>query len=262
MYYVETREAPIIAWCNLEAPKRLGRGSRNNTMEFVPKDAILVGGLLWCPNAKVGTTTMYYILKTNFGEFEHKDSWKKGRCYSNCPFSAWKLMKTANGRQKLLNATSFTIVRNPWDRIRSAYEDKIKTGKIRPKDGPADGIMTFMQFILYVEKHPHDNVHWMSYGERCSTSPNLEGHKKFHYDYIVRLENFDKDLEKVFAQANQKYHPGEKKNSHSAFITRTRADIYRELTANKSEYDLAIAKVGKLFRDDIVQFGYSFYDDG
>ena len=77
MYYVETREAPIIAWCNLEAPKRLGRGSRNNTMEFVPKDAILVGGLLWCPNAKVGTSTMYYILKKNFGEFEHQDSWKK-----------------------------------------------------------------------------------------------------------------------------------------------------------------------------------------
>ena len=117
-----------------------------------------------------------------------------------------------------------------------------------------------MEFILSIEEHPHGNVHWMSYAKRCSTSPNFEGHTKFHYDYIVRMEDFDKDLEKVFALANLEYHPVEKKNSHSAFLPRTRADYYKELTTNRSEYELAIAKVGKLYRDDIVQFGYSFYD--
>ena len=217
---------------------------------------------MWCPNAKVGTTTMYYIWEKEFGEFCHNKSKKRERCFSNCPLSAWKLMKTANGRQKLLNATSFTIVRNPWDRIRSAYDEKIKRGIIMPKDGPADRLMTFIEFILYVEKHSHDNVHWMSYAERCSTSPNLEGRRKFHYDYIVRMEDYDKDIiEKVFAHANLEYHPGEKKNSHSAALPRTRADYYRKLTTNRSEYQLAISKVGKFFRDDIITFGYSFYDD-
>ena len=93
---------------------------------FVPKDSVLVGNgrLLWCPNAKVGTTTMYHILRNEFGEFGGS---QQHRCFHNCSHSAWKLMKTANGRQKVLNATSFTIVRNPWDRIRSAYESKIKT---------------------------------------------------------------------------------------------------------------------------------------
>ena len=152
-------------------------------------------------------------------------------------------------------------MRNPWDRIRSAYEGKIKTGKIRPKDGPTDRLMTFMEFILYIENHSHDDVHWMSYAERCSTSPNLEGRRKFHYDYIVRMEDFDKDLKKVFAHANMEYHPYYKKNSYSSALPRTRTAYYRELTTNRSEYELAVVKVGKIYEDDIVQFSYSFYDD-
>ena len=138
------------------------------------------------------------------------------------------------------------------------YEDKIVTGEIRPRDGPTGRIMTFVEFILYAENHPHHNVHWMSYAERCSTSSNVEGEAKFHYDYIVRLEEFDKDLEKVFAHANLKYHPYPKKNSHSVDLPPSRADYYRQHTTNRSEYKWAIAKVGKIYRDDIVQFGYSF----
>ena len=175
---------------------------------FLPKDSILVGNgrFLWCPNAKVGTTTMYDIWKNEFGEFDKPIK----RCLNDCSLSAWRLMKTANGRQKVLNATSFTIVRNSWDRIRSAYEDKIVTGKIRPRDGPTGRLMTFVEFILYVENHPHHNRHWMSFAERCSTSSNVEGKAKFHYDYIVRMEEFDKGLEKVFAHANLEYHPYKK----------------------------------------------------
>ena len=39
-------------------------------ISFVPKSSVMVGNgrLLWCPNAKVGTTTMYHILKNEFGE--------------------------------------------------------------------------------------------------------------------------------------------------------------------------------------------------
>ena len=50
----------------------------------------------------------------------------------------------------------------------------------------------------------------MSFAERCSTSSNVEGKAKFHYDYIVRMEEFDKGLEKVFAHANLEYHPYKK----------------------------------------------------
>eukprot|EP00563_Minutocellus_polymorphus_P000346 CAMPEP_0181029610 /NCGR_PEP_ID=MMETSP1070-20121207/5286_1 /TAXON_ID=265543 /ORGANISM="Minutocellus polymorphus, Strain NH13" /LENGTH=254 /DNA_ID=CAMNT_0023106923 /DNA_START=728 /DNA_END=1492 /DNA_ORIENTATION=- len=249
--------------CNLKGPNDLRHNeSRNAIIHFLPKDSILVGSgrFLWCPNAKVGTTTIYYILKKVFGEFDGDNATSKGRCFSDCPLSAWKLVKTAEGRQKILNATSFTIVRNPWDRIRSAYVNKIATGRIRPKDGPTGRHMSFLEFIDYVGQHPHANVHWMSYAERCSTSPNLEGRPMFHYDYIVRMEDFNKGLEKVFANAGLKYQPNENKNSISPESYRKRADYFRELTANRSEYDSAIVKVGNIYRDDVVQFGYSFYE--
>jgi len=230
----------------------------------MPKHSILVGGgrILWCPNAKVGTTTMYYILRKEFGEFGDPTNSKtiQPRCFTDCPLSAWKFMQTAAGRKKLLEATSFTIVRNPWDRIRSAYDGKIKTGKMRPKDGPTGRKMTFLEFIFYVESHPHENIHWMSYADRCLTSPNLKGRRMFHYDHIVRLEDFDNGLRKVFSLAGLQYQSNEKKNSNNDTSTRTREDYYREMTSNRSEYDLAIAKVGTIYRDDVLEFGYSFFD--
>mmetsp|Transcript_52461 Transcript_52461/g.52826 ORF Transcript_52461/g.52826 Transcript_52461/m.52826 type:complete len:90 (+) Transcript_52461:179-448(+) len=64
------------------------------------------------------------------------------------------------------NALSFVVVRNPWDRLRSAYVDKISSGKLMPKHMQADKmnrIVTFTEFVAYVEEYPDENLHWLLY---------------------------------------------------------------------------------------------------
>jgi hypothetical protein len=105
--------------------------------------------------------------------------------------------------------TTFTFVRNPYERVLSAFLDKIgrchvdKQGKftsqapgyehycvsIRAKFrlGDRDPV-TFAHFVRWLKTRRSDefNQHWMSYRARCATG----NHKAAaHYDVVGRLES-------------------------------------------------------------------------
>lgn len=46
------------------------RGERYRRMNVIPKSSVLVGSgrFLWCPNAKVGTSTLYHLWRNEFND--------------------------------------------------------------------------------------------------------------------------------------------------------------------------------------------------
>ena len=80
----------------------------------------------------------------------------------------------------------------------------------------------------------------------------------FHYDHIVRLEDFDNGLREVFADAGLEY-LSQAKRFHSN-TSLSRMDYYLKATPNQTEFEIAVATIGRVYRDDVLEFGYSFYD--
>ena len=164
-------------------------------------------------------------------------------------------------------AVSFTHVRNPWDRIRSTYEDRIATARtrLRHSDDP-DKIVNFAEFLSYVEQYPRGDAHWVSFSQRCSTSPDSDG-RVFKYDHVIRFEDgLQEGLQTVFEDANltlpelKSLYRNATKHTLQDRIEYYRASAATATTATKnvSVEDL-IAAVGRIYKDDIRQFGYSFY---
>lgn len=149
-------------------------------------------GLIWCPNAKVGTTTWYEILRRRLMPTQRT----MPRCFpSACPdrrdyHGMYPLVvpKQMPGDGRLCDRrrfVSFTFVRNPWDRLASAYLSKIERGasvrdrqalavqeRIRKLFGlrPQQPI-AFGQFVRWVVQQNAStmNPHWKPHSERCDT---------------------------------------------------------------------------------------------
>ena len=227
---------------------RTGGNSTTNTTttikQTIPKSMMLLDSkLLWCPNAKAGTTSMYESIllpmKLMGPKFQYNNTFAGDgelRCYEDCPISAHLLFDsrsskkqqpqqkisgtmttTTTRRGQIMNAPSFTIVRNPWDRLRSCYKSKIVTQKLMPNDHNPHGrgptinnlsedrqrelqsktpIMSFVEFVHHVETYPNANPHWQPHSTRCLTVPtpvengeDKEEFIQFQYDYTIKLED-------------------------------------------------------------------------
>jgi len=169
------------------------------------------------------------------------------------------------------NALSFVVVRNPWDRLRSAYVDKISRGKQMPKHMQADKmnrIVTFTEFVAYVEEYPDENIHWQPVSSRCLTIPSVDGKTMFRYDHIIKIEEgLSEQLFNVFGMAG----------ISSSIFTGNYSILHQNVKSNvtgipnelitfylnaandtNSSVSNLIERVRRIYQDDIEQFGYSF----
>ena len=133
-------------------------------------------GLIWCPNAKAGTTTMTMILQRKFRqdanvtELMHSPRERltpraQERCVDASEMS-WEAKQAFCARG---DALSFTILRNPWERTVSAYLGKVASGNIAP-DGDRSHTLSFAQFVQWLSSHgdreedgSEINIHFMSW---------------------------------------------------------------------------------------------------
>ena len=170
---------------------------------------------------------------------------------------------------KLTTYFKFIIVRHPFDRLISAYQNKFSsrtkclkryqklTKKIFKENSTADkygGIKpTFDQFLYLVVKYHETrfkNRHWLSYYEHCHPC-NIK------YDYIIKFETIEHDL-KLFFQ--NYFKSNEQQDIIRRHIGRSNiTDKLREVTRRFSALDQNIVKkLLKIYEKDFLLFSYSW----
>ena len=229
-------------------------------------------GLIWCPNAKVATTTWYEILRRRMMPRIKT----MPRCFpSACPDRvAYKgkyplvLPKAMPGHVRLCDRSrfiSFTFVRNPWDRLASAYQSKIEPGS-RVRDRQAQAVqlrirelfglrkgqpIRFGQFVRWVVQQNTStmNPHWKPHSERCDTLYTP-------YEFIGRYETLQEDILHVLGLLG--WSPTLIPATHWSSLG-SRAGTNESMRLRRL-YDSAqlVELVARKYRDDIVPFGYTF----
>jgi hypothetical protein len=144
----------------------------------------------------------------------------------------------------------FTIVRNPYVRVLSAYLDQIVTnrnseawGRFSARHGLGDGPLAFADFLRLLAETPHGamNPHWRP--QYCSVAPSL-----VPYDFVGAMETFDQDMGLVLARifedgpAVQDYAPHQTGSS-------------KKLSQHYGARELAL--VQQIYEADFTSLGYS-----
>jgi hypothetical protein len=134
---------------------------------------------LWCPNAKIGTSTIFAVIAKIFGTGTDSDLDARSAGKQSSVSSL-----VAKGKEQALCNVhfSFTFQRNPWDRVRSAFLDKVNRVVFVPNKRNA----TFSDFLFAVGRsHPGSmNAHWMPVSTRCLTA----GPEKYTYNKLYKIE--------------------------------------------------------------------------
>ena len=135
---------------------------------------------------------------------------------------------------------AFAFVRNPWDRLVSAWHDKVGKRDYFGFGTETRAEMTFPRFIDYVETL---DLTWCDvHLRRQAALIDLN-----RIDFLGTLETFDADARDLFTRAGLTYHDEIRKN-----VTATREDF-------RTYYiDDDAARVARLYDADIRIFGYTF----
>ena len=154
----------------------------------------------------------------------------------------------------------FAFVRNPWDRIVSAYEDSPDTMEQIPE---------FEKFvdILYKNKsffHNKKSISWSSeikipnfpktlihFWPAHLCLRNKKGELKM--DFIGRFENLQKDFDEICESIGLPLCKLPHRNERKTKGRQRRTSFYKDLYNDKT-----INQVGEIYKDDIELFGYEY----
>lgn len=174
---------------------------------------------VWFRVAKVGTRTIYQILREN-----------------NVPYSI-KGVRIPFVAEEHKKQFKFAFVRNPWARVVSCYHDKVVNKALRTLKKCYDKDFDFFVDFLAKKDLTHCDVHFKL---QTALFP-------FHeMDFIGRMENFKEDLQYVLKQIGIDCPriPHRNVSSHEHY-----SHYYNERTK---------AIIEELYRADIEAFGYDF----
>ena len=200
----------------IENIKRVCRKYKIDISSKIPLKSLMIDPnhhLASCTNAKVGSTTWFHYFDMLLPKTEQ--IWTEGRLGAK---KRTKLMRKFSGNKifgykdkhrwidrasyeefaRDNNLTTFTFVRHPFERIVSAYNDKI----ITQKKYREFEYKSFSDFIerrvlreLESEKKWKVDLHWKPFIDRCH-------HCSIPYTVIGRIETFQEDFVYIILKNN------------------------------------------------------------
>uniref|UniRef100_A0A182W3R7 Carbohydrate sulfotransferase n=1 Tax=Anopheles minimus TaxID=112268 RepID=A0A182W3R7_9DIPT len=218
--------------------------------------------LLYCLVFKSGTTTWFYNINRWAGYSEEQilddktDNFMLAR--QKYPWENPRVLLTS-----MKNTHSFIVVRDPFERLISAYEERL-LGQLHPyfkklshqiykryhNDGNEYGIPTFQDFARYVvdqsrNDQPSD-LHWRPINDLCT--PCLA-----RYDSIIKMETFGPELAYMAnrTQLQDKIKSVHMNHSRRDSLKRLIEKYFSQLT--KQQYD----DLYNVYRIDFELFQYS-----
>lgn len=218
--------------------------------------------LLFCRNAKVGTTTWlaHFLNLTSLDGPDYSQT--LAHLHKDLP-PLFPVLPTDPSIPLLAQATvSFSMVRHPFVRLVSAYRDKVVKGVDPHYQWVRDllqtryngsGFPAFVTMVLRRSKRlcPAPGVrpcsldkHWKPFISRC-------GYCTTHYNIIAKSETFSRDLRHISRLANVTFEEKTKGNSGSG-DTEKMAEMY----FGQISRSLAVG-LESLYRVDLDMFDYS-----
>ena len=214
--------------------------------------------LAYCANAKVGSTT--WINHFNSLLPVHERPFKYGtseidnytRNWIRTKFLVWSLYSAKKNKQaqvfsdlvKTHNMTVFTFVRHPFERLVSAYNDKI--------DSKHSSFPRFVETLIenFNKTNTIQNNHWKPFIQRCN-------HCLTNYTIVGRMETFQQDVQYIILKNKlEKFLP---LNTSLQFVplNSSKKDTKKETIEKFSQLnDEQIRKLYAIYKLDFELFDY------
>ncbi|XP_052888569.1 carbohydrate sulfotransferase 11-like [Anopheles moucheti] len=218
--------------------------------------------LLYCLVFKSGTTTWFYNINrwAGFSDDKILDEQTDNFMLARQNYH-WEKPSVLLNSMK--NTYSFIVVRDPFERLISAYEERL-LGQLHPyfknlshqiykryhNDGNEYGIPSFQDFVRYVVDQERNNqpsdLHWRPINDLCT--PCLA-----RYDSIIKMETFGQDLAYLSnrTQLHQKIKSVHMNHSRRDSLSRLMEKYFSQLT--KKQYE----DLYEIYRIDFELFQYS-----
>ena len=209
---------------------------------------------LYCPIPKVASSTVAMSLyKVTQGKRPPKGLSGKdiSNTFANQDIPNEILISQLKSALVCRDSFSFTIVRNPYTRILSAYLDKIQKSHVVDYRTPlgfrpvSEEEVTFIEFLKRIryadvsQLNPHFSPQWYLLG--------LD--KLMKFDFVGRFENLDEDLQYILNRIDKK-RPDKKIISRRPHATNAAEKIRRYYGVEEQ------ALVAEIYADDFKLLGY------
>lgn len=250
--------------------------------EVLPEKCFLVNHqyrLIYCPINKVASTALIQQLILSNNPDVTFDA-NKARPHLEAEYFCSLRTYSFDEAQKILEDSRYlkvVFVRNPWDRLISAYLNKIITRRLvisivltasQDKKLPTDyqKTMTFRQFVNYVmvTEDKDLDIHWQ---------PQYLYLGKYHFDFIGKYENLAADFDRlkkivqipsVLVKENATSYSSQTIKSDKHFCDYSPTEL-KQLISGLPRYESfytpeLIECVRQRYQKDIEIFNYSFHN--
>jgi len=154
--------------------------------------------------------------------------------------------------EKYARYFKFAFVRNPWDRMHSAYSYLAeRVGRHHNEDAQwasahLEGLSTFEQFITSLDdpRRRREVMTWVHFRPQCDWV-RIVGRGGMGCDFIGRFESLEGDFEAVRRRLGV--------DATLPMLRRGRGVPYREVYSRAM-----VDRVGKWYEEDVSTFGYRF----